>query len=185
VATAPLADPGARLVAAIVDWLVLGLATVPVILLGVAARQASEALAVAVFVAGYCAVFIALPARWAARAGASGPGKRLMKLHVVGVDGRDIGFRRGVLRTIVLILGSLPFYLGWLWMLWDPRRQAWHDKAARSLVVRREAVEATADPAAPTPVALAAPRGHCPVCGFELDADGGCRVCGRRAGQPG
>ena len=179
-APARLADPGARLVAAIVDGFVLGVAVVPVILLGVAARQASVTLAAMVFVAGYFAVFVALPARWAARAERSGPGKRLMKLHVVGVDGRDIGFGRGLLRAIVLILGSLPFYLGWLWMLWDPRRQAWHDKAARSLVIRQEVVEATADPATP-PAAAVAPGGNCPVCGFELDGHGDCRVCARRA----
>ena len=33
-------------------------------------------------------------------------------------------------------LGGLLLYLGWLWMLFDDRRQAWHDNMANTLVVR-------------------------------------------------
>ena len=33
-------------------------------------------------------------------------------------------------------LALLVILLGFLWMLWDPRKQTWHDKAARSLPVK-------------------------------------------------
>jgi uncharacterized RDD family membrane protein YckC len=65
------------------------------------------------------------------------PGKRLMKLRVA--DQRTlapIGFLRAVLRRLVWVIGIVPLYLGWLWALLDERRQGWHDKAARDVVIR-------------------------------------------------
>ena len=35
------------------------------------------------------------------------------------------------------IISAWPCYLGYLWMLWDDRRQTWQDKVANSIVVRR------------------------------------------------
>ena len=51
----------------------------------------------------------------------------------------SIGFGRATLRLFVAVVG-LPLlvgYLGFLWPLWDPKKQTWHDKAARTLVVKR------------------------------------------------
>jgi uncharacterized RDD family membrane protein YckC len=33
-------------------------------------------------------------------------------------------------------LSALPFFLGYLWMLWEPRKRTWHDIVADSLVVQ-------------------------------------------------
>ena len=33
-------------------------------------------------------------------------------------------------------LSAPPCFLGLFWMLWDRRKQTWHDRAANSLVVR-------------------------------------------------
>ena len=51
-------------------------------------------------------------------------------------NGGDIGFGAGLVRAVVWWIGSLPFYLGWLWMLWDSQKQTWHDKAVGSIVVK-------------------------------------------------
>jgi uncharacterized RDD family membrane protein YckC len=32
-------------------------------------------------------------------------------------------------------LSALPCFLGFFWMLWEPRKQTWHDMVANSLVV--------------------------------------------------
>ena len=65
------------------------------------------------------------------------PGKRLQKLAVVSVaDRKPIGLRRGLIRALVWWLGAIPLYLGWLWSFWDKDRQAWHDKAAGTIVVQ-------------------------------------------------
>ncbi len=62
------------------------------------------------------------------------------KYGVVIVDvnsGQPIGIPRAFLRILVAQISYVTFGLGYLWMLWDPKKQTWHDKAARTLVVKR------------------------------------------------
>lgn len=64
-------------------------------------------------------------------------GKRATGIKVVDArTGQPIGYGRGVGRFFARILSSAPCYLGYLWPLWDRRRQAFHDKAVGSVVVR-------------------------------------------------
>lgn len=53
-------------------------------------------------------------------------------------DDKTIGFWRSLLRFVVSMIGANFFYLGWLWMIWDDKHQTWHDKAAGSIVVRKD-----------------------------------------------
>ena len=85
------------------------------------------------------AIFV-IPGLWAGGLLGTSPGKRAMKIAVVGFDGRQIGAWRGLLRQLVLLLGGALFYIGWLAALSSPRRQAWHDDAAKSLVVKQSFV---------------------------------------------
>ena len=67
-------------------------------------------------------------------------GKRLLGIRVIDVaTGGAIGFRRGLARygTVALLTMAfvVPAMIDGLWPLRDERRQAWHDKVARSLVV--------------------------------------------------
>jgi len=67
-------------------------------------------------------------------------GKRVMGICCVDAEtGEVIGFRRGLTRyAVVAVLGLaflIPAFIDALSPLWDVRRQAWHDKAARSIVV--------------------------------------------------
>ncbi len=67
-------------------------------------------------------------------------GKRLLKIRVVDADtGMLIGMKRGVARYGVVALLTMAFVfpalIDGLWPLRDERRQAWHDKVARSLVI--------------------------------------------------
>ena len=65
------------------------------------------------------------------------PGKRILGIRVADADtGGPIGYRRALVRRLGYYLGGLVLYLGWLWMLFDSRRQAWHDKLAGSVVVK-------------------------------------------------
>ena len=52
-------------------------------------------------------------------------------------DGSFIGTQRAVFRIIMSYVSGLVLLLGYLWMLWDPKKQTWHDKIAKSVVVRR------------------------------------------------
>jgi uncharacterized RDD family membrane protein YckC len=63
-------------------------------------------------------------------------GKRALNIRVVDFDNAGaIGIGRGVLRTLARFLSGFVFYLGYLWMLWDPQEQTWHDKLVRTQVV--------------------------------------------------
>lgn len=64
------------------------------------------------------------------------PGKLLLGCRIV--DARDGGrprFWQLLVRLLGYAIAIAPAGLGLLWMLWDRRRQGWHDKLARTLVV--------------------------------------------------
>lgn len=69
---------------------------------------------------------------------------------------QPIGQGRTVGRFFMSYVSAIPFALGYLWMLWDPKRQTWHDKVARSVVIQPEAA------AAPAMVGAAAPSAPAP-----------------------
>ena len=64
------------------------------------------------------------------------PGKWLMGVRIVRTDGERLLFRSALVRLLGYLL-SFFLFLGYLWVLYDNRRQAWHDKLARTLVVYR------------------------------------------------
>jgi uncharacterized RDD family membrane protein YckC len=73
---------------------------------------------------------------WLGDAWGGTPGKRLVGLGVVDAGtGGKIGLSRGFLRFLVMTLGAVTLYIGWLWCIWDKKKQTWHDKAAGSVVV--------------------------------------------------
>ena len=78
-------------------------------------------------------------------------GKRALRIRTVSADtGDPIAIERGFQRAllplafgVVGLLGPGTFFLGFLgsllddlWPLWDPQRQALHDKVAGSIVVK-------------------------------------------------
>jgi uncharacterized RDD family membrane protein YckC len=63
-------------------------------------------------------------------------GKRAMSIRVVGMHtGSTIGYAGAFVRVIGKIVSAIPCLLGFFWMLWDPERQTWHDKFADAVVV--------------------------------------------------
>jgi uncharacterized RDD family membrane protein YckC len=63
-------------------------------------------------------------------------GMRILGIYIVRVDGRPFTMRQATLRHLIgYPLSTAAFFLGFLWMLWDPRQQGWHDKLARTIVV--------------------------------------------------
>jgi uncharacterized RDD family membrane protein YckC len=71
-------------------------------------------------------------------AGANGQsaGMRILGIYIVREDGKPFTIKDAAMRHLVgYPLSTIAFFLGFLWMLWDPRQQGWHDKIARTLVV--------------------------------------------------
>jgi uncharacterized RDD family membrane protein YckC len=67
------------------------------------------------------------------------PGLHLMDCRIVDTrTGRRIGAARSVKRTLGLIVAVLPAFLGLLWMIWNSRRQGWHDLFADAVVIRED-----------------------------------------------
>ncbi len=63
-------------------------------------------------------------------------GMRILGIYIVREDGRPFTIKDAAMRHLVgYPLSTVAFFLGFLWMLWDPRQQGWHDKIARTLVV--------------------------------------------------
>jgi uncharacterized RDD family membrane protein YckC len=71
-----------------------------------------------------------------AGAGGQTAGMRILGIYIVRVDGRPFSMKQALLRHLIgYPLSTAAFFLGFLWMLWDPRQQGWHDKLARTIVV--------------------------------------------------
>lgn len=67
------------------------------------------------------------------------PGKMLLGIRVVKTDGRPVDWLTALMREVVgKTLSILPLGLGYLWAFFHPKRQAWHDLIADTLVVHRE-----------------------------------------------
>ena len=63
-------------------------------------------------------------------------GMRILGIYIVREDGKPFTIKDAALRHLVgYPLSTVAFFLGFLWMLWDPRQQGWHDKIAHTLVV--------------------------------------------------
>lgn len=67
-------------------------------------------------------------------------GKMVFKLKVRNAETcENLTWGYAILReTVGRFLASILFLLGYFWMLWDDKKQGWHDKLAKSVVVRVE-----------------------------------------------
>jgi uncharacterized RDD family membrane protein YckC len=63
-------------------------------------------------------------------------GKRLTGLKVVGEQtGQPIGGGMGIGRGFLHIVDAIPCYIGFLWPLWDEKKQTFSDKIVSTLVI--------------------------------------------------
>jgi uncharacterized RDD family membrane protein YckC len=92
---------------------------------------------------GLVANLVTIPAMWLyfalmeSGSGQATLGKRAVGLKVVDINGEPIGFGKATGRYFAKIISALVFYLGFIWVGFDSRKQGWHDKMAGTLVVRR------------------------------------------------
>lgn len=64
-------------------------------------------------------------------------GKMALGIKVVNAEGSMPGLGIAALREIPgKIVSSIVICLGFLWIIWDVRKQGWHDKIAKTYVVR-------------------------------------------------
>ena len=87
------------------------------------------------FLATVASLFVL--AYWTGSRGGSPLRVRLGVLVLDENDGSYIGTKRAVYRGLMSYVSQIALFLGYLWMLWDPKKQTWHDKVAKSVVVKR------------------------------------------------
>ncbi|HEV2591006.1 MAG TPA: RDD family protein [Gaiellaceae bacterium] len=64
------------------------------------------------------------------------PGNAALGITVVDINGGgSIGYGRALGRWAMSYVSAVVILIGYLWMLWDPKKQTWHDKVAGSLPV--------------------------------------------------
>lgn len=64
-------------------------------------------------------------------------GKKVFGVQVVSANGSPLGTGQVILReTVGKLLSGFVFDLGYLWVIWDPQKQGWHDKIAGTYVLQ-------------------------------------------------
>ena len=67
------------------------------------------------------------------------PGKVALGVRIVDArDGSAPSTLRLVVRLLAYLVSAIPLYLGFLWIGIDRRKQGWHDKIARTIVINSE-----------------------------------------------
>lgn len=65
-------------------------------------------------------------------------GKKILDQVVVDAETHlPVGLLRLAVRYLASGLSALPLGLGFLWIVWDKRKQGWHDKLAGTVVIYR------------------------------------------------
>ena len=65
-------------------------------------------------------------------------GKSLLRLRVVRKDGDKLKFRNAIIRLIGYWISTFLFFMGYWWVIFDKKRQGWHDHLAGTIVVYSE-----------------------------------------------
>lgn len=67
------------------------------------------------------------------------PGKMLLNLRVVdGTTGGKLSLGKAIGRYFAYIPATIPLFLGFFWIIFNDRKQGWHDLLAGTVVVRSE-----------------------------------------------
>lgn len=127
-----------RLTAALVDLILLSALAAPLLLLfyeqSFMVHSSSNSILVQLFILGVVPP-IAITTFWVRRHAT--PGK--IAISAIIIDEKTAGppsVWQHLGRYCAYFLSALPFGLGFLWIAFSPKKQAWHDRLAGTLVVR-------------------------------------------------
>jgi len=114
-----------RLVALLIDWLIVLVVSAPLaVLLFTSSWDLLATLVVPVAVLLFWRFYGATP------------GKIAVAVKIVDAEtGAPATIGRLAVRLIGYLVSALPFYLGFVWIAFDRRKQGWHDKIAGTVVI--------------------------------------------------
>lgn len=137
----------------VLEWLVVAVIAVPLILGAAAGGASEEAVGMALFVAYFLgslvglaigAAYSILLIGWRGQT----VGMMALGIKVVRTDGSPVDYVVALVRWLGSLLSSLGLCLGYLWIAFHPRKQAWHDMIADTYVIRLGAATEAARPPA-------------------------------------
>jgi uncharacterized RDD family membrane protein YckC len=139
-AVGALACPGKRLGAYVLDFVVPILAVM--FMFGIAgvgvAAGGERAGGTLGFLVAFAILIVYIVGAIRLFARGTTPGKKMLNMYVVKEDGQRAGFGTMLFREwIGKWISGFIFLLGYLWILLDRDRQAWHDKFASTYVVEQ------------------------------------------------
>jgi len=132
-----LASSGKRSLAFFIDEMLLSFLLIVALWDSFASAQTIEELIAVTnsFVIEYIIMKILYQSFFVTQYGAT-LGKLALKIRVIEIATLDNpNIAHSINRAVFRIISEMLFYLGFLWALFDPARQAWHDKTAKTLVV--------------------------------------------------
>jgi uncharacterized RDD family membrane protein YckC len=88
-------------------------------------------------------------------------GEIVLNLRVEKLDGGNLvnDYGTAIVRALASLLSLLPLGLGFLWILFDPQRQTWHDKISGSVIAPSAP---RSEPRSQTPPSEQPPAGSTP-----------------------
>lgn len=125
---------GKRIAALLVDWLLATLAFACILwaVSGTESFQTGEGAYQITIPATLYAIYLLGSWLWKGTT----PGLLLLGLRVIDLESRGTPRPwQWWLRGLGLLVAALPFGIGLLWALWDPRAMAWHDHIAGTQVI--------------------------------------------------
>lgn len=125
-ASGPRASIGVRFVAALIDGIILGIATA--ILRAILGPGAGFGVSVLLGI-GYFAYFEGQPAGQTI-------GKKAMNIRVIDfATGGSLDSSKALVRSLVREVSGFACAIGFIWAFFNKEKQTWHDLAANTVVV--------------------------------------------------
>ena len=129
------AEPGARLVAYIIDVLIITGVTVLLTIIGVVFLAILPIISVLFWLGALLFGLVYFPYFWAKDGQTIG--NRQMRIRVVrDVDGGPVSMGSAILRLVGYWISGAVFYIGYIWIFVDQRRRGWMDLIAGTVVVK-------------------------------------------------
>jgi uncharacterized RDD family membrane protein YckC len=114
-----------RLIAVVIDGLILSIA------LSFISGQSESLIASAIYFILWFGYFVWMVGKFGATIG-----KMAMKIKIVKENGEKVNYSDAFIRELASYLSFIVFFLGYLWVIWDSKKQSWHDKIAKTIVIK-------------------------------------------------
>lgn len=124
-----------RLGASVIDSMLLLVVLIPIMLIFGDSHNSFALPPAADALVSYILPAVAVIWFWSAKRAT--PGKMAIKAQIVDAKtGEAPTTMQLVIRYVGYFISALPLCLGYIWIVFDDRRQGWHDKMAGTVVVR-------------------------------------------------